>query len=179
MARAKSSLGGQLNRLMKKNKIAPEALAEAAGIEVQELLDYGADERMPPVAVILRLARALSVEPDSLIAAGEKKRADKEDDHDRRKTNYNYTMLTPSSKRLHLRAFIVTIPARSTHEKVVYTHPGEEFIYVLNGKLDLKVGRKTYRLESGQSQHFDSTKQHILSNPGARANRLLVIVYTP
>ena len=43
-----------------------------------------------------------------------------------------------------------------------YHHPGEEFIYVLSGKLALSLGNQTYDLNPGDAAHFDSRVPHRL-----------------
>jgi quercetin dioxygenase-like cupin family protein len=179
MSSAKKSLGSQLKKLLKQKKLSVGDAAEMIGIKSKELEHYLSDKKMPPVAVILRMSRALAIEPDSLIAAGDDQSEQREEGDNLRNQAYGYTMLSQPGKNYHLRSFNVTIPAKTTHRKVVYTHDGEEFIYVLSGQLELTVGRTKHLLEKGDSLHFDSTKRHILSNPGSRANRLLVVVYSP
>ncbi|WP_051340387.1 helix-turn-helix domain-containing protein [Azospirillum halopraeferens] len=46
------------------------------------------------------------------------------------------------------------------------THPGEEFIYVLSGTIDLILGEETTRMEAGDSAFFASVIPHGYANPG-------------
>ncbi len=39
-------------------------------------------------------------------------------------------------------------------------HEGEEFIYVLKGVMEFKVGNKTYELQKGDSLYFNSLENH-------------------
>ena len=47
--------------------------------------------------------------------------------------------------------FMITIEAKKTHKPVAYKHEGEEFIFVLEGHLELTVGSKTQDLKPGES----------------------------
>ena len=48
-----------------------------------------------------------------------------------------------------------------------YSHEGEEFIYVLNGKIEIKLdGREIHLLGQGDSIYFQSTRIHAWRNPG-------------
>ena len=59
-----------------------------------------------------------------------------------------------------------------------YTHEGEEFIYVLEGLLDISLDHENYRLKPGDSFYFESSVPHRWKNPG-RSETLLLWVNTP
>lgn len=61
-------------------------------------------------------------------------------------------------------------------EKVhMHQHPGVEFIYVLKGKLGLKVGAETEVLEAGDSLYFDSQLPHGYSRVGTQPCSAIVV----
>ena len=57
----------------------------------------------------------------------------------------------------------------------VHQHPGVEFIYVLKGRLALKIGQDTEFLEAGDSLYFDSQLPHGYSRAGATPCSALVV----
>ncbi len=59
-----------------------------------------------------------------------------------------------------------------------YTHEGEEFIYVLQGDLEITVEGENYRLEPGDSFYFESATPHRWKNPG-RKETLVLWINTP
>jgi len=59
-----------------------------------------------------------------------------------------------------------------------YTHEGEEFLYVLRGKLHIWLEEKQYRLKTGDSFYFESSSAHRWVNPG-RSQSLILWVNTP
>ncbi len=65
-----------------------------------------------------------------------------------------------------------TILASQLH---VHQHSGVEFIYVLKGKLALKVGAEQEILEAGDSLYFDSQIPHGYSRVGTKPCSALVI----
>lgn len=65
-----------------------------------------------------------------------------------------------------------TVPAGEIR---VHQHSGVEFIYVLKGKLGLKVGAEQEILESGDSLYFDSQLPHGYSRVGAKPCTAVVI----
>jgi quercetin dioxygenase-like cupin family protein len=68
---------------------------------------------------------------------------------------------------------------KKTHEKVEYKHEGEEFVYVLEGRVQLQVGKEAHTLTKGKSLHFDSAREHVLKNLSSKESKLLVVVYVP
>jgi quercetin dioxygenase-like cupin family protein len=61
-------------------------------------------------------------------------------------------------------------------EKVrLHQHSGVEFIYVLKGRLALKVGAETEFLDAGDSLYFDSQLPHGYSRAGTKPCCALVV----
>ncbi len=63
-----------------------------------------------------------------------------------------------------------------TTEKIrLHQHPGVEFIYVLKGRLALKVGTDLEYFEAGDSLYFDSQLAHGYSRSGNKPCSALVV----
>ena len=71
------------------------------------------------------------------------------------------------------------IDAMKTHEGVSYNHEGEEFVYVLDGSIEVVVGEHVNALGAGDSLHFNSGIQHRLKNTGDTDAELIVVIYNP
>jgi quercetin dioxygenase-like cupin family protein len=172
------SFGARLKRLRESEGLGLPELGTQVGMKPAYLAKLESDQELPPVADIIRLARVLSVDPSVFME-------DKAAPGRRQKTiatrtaDYAYETLTPDEHDYHLMAFRVRIDPKSAHRKVGYQHEGEEFIYVLSGKLKLTVGGKTKTLSPGETIHFDSGQRHHLVNPGKEPTLLVVVLYTP
>jgi DNA-binding transcriptional MerR regulator/mannose-6-phosphate isomerase-like protein (cupin superfamily) len=60
-----------------------------------------------------------------------------------------------------------------------YTHEGEEFLYVLRGKLHIALDHEEYRLKPGDSFYFESATPHRWRNPGRNETWVLWINTPP
>lgn len=61
-----------------------------------------------------------------------------------------------------------------------YSHEGEEFIFVLQGCLEIELeGGEHHRLEEGDSFYFESSTQHRWSNPGSKEARVIWVNTPP
>jgi quercetin dioxygenase-like cupin family protein len=176
-----ASFGERLRRLREKEGLSVEDLAAQVGMKAAHVADLESDRALPPVAEIITLARSLAVEPSAFMGAEPAKASPhrRRQARARRTTDYAYETLTPEEHDRHLMAFRVTIDPEKEHPKVGYKHEGEEFVYVLAGKLKITVGKKTTLLGPGKSVHFDSGVRHVLKNPGREAAVMVVVIYTP
>jgi transcriptional regulator with XRE-family HTH domain len=60
-----------------------------------------------------------------------------------------------------------------------YTHPGEEFGYILKGTLELTVEDTTYTLQKGDTFYFHSTRNHRFRNRGEEEAAVLWVNHPP
>jgi transcriptional regulator with XRE-family HTH domain len=173
-------IGRRLMALRKEKGLTLKHLANETGLQSTYISRVEKGEIIPPVAVILRLSRALEID-SSILLREERKRAGKKSDEDyqKRTADYAYQTLTPEAQHKHLKAFKIFIDPKSDHKGVGYQHLGEEFIYVLKGKIEVLVGDNVNTLGPGNALHFNSSIVHRLRNLGAERAELLVVLYTP
>ena len=79
------------------------------------------------------------------------------------------------------RLFIINVEYTDPDEMSALSHhEGEEFIYVLDGSVEVRYGSDKYVVNQGESIYFDSIVPHNISvqAPGEKA-KILAVVYTP
>jgi transcriptional regulator with XRE-family HTH domain len=174
------SIGKRLLKLRREKKFTLKHMANETGLATQYISKIEKGEVIPPVAVLLQLSKALEID-SSVLLHEEKTRASRKsaEDYQRRTEDYTYETLTPEARHKHLKAFKVFIDPKSRHKGVSYQHVGEEFIYVLSGKIEVRVGENKNQLDPGQCIHFNSSIVHKLRNLSSEKAELLVVLYTP
>lgn len=71
---------------------------------------------------------------------------------------------------------IVTIlPGEREEDALFNEHPGEEFVYVLEGIFTIVLEDKEYKLYPGDSIHFSSTTPHDWANHSNKLVKILVV----
>lgn len=58
-------------------------------------------------------------------------------------------------------------------------HEGEEFGYVISGKIKLHLGEKVYTVKAGESFYYPAKRKHYIENPGARPAKLIWVSTPP
>jgi len=178
--RKPQSIGKTLFRLRRERGLSLKNLANETGLSPEYISQVEKGEVTPAVAVLLQLSKALEID-SSILLKEEKERArgKSAEEYKKRTENYAYETLTPEARHKHLKAFKVFIDPKSEHKKVSYQHPGEEFQYVLKGKIEVMVGENRNVIGPGECLHFDSSIVHKLRNISSEKAELLVILYTP
>lgn len=172
--------GTMVRQLREARDWSAEELARRTGQTPDFITQVETDQMSPPVAFILRMAQAMEVDPGTFLSKEEQEtiRDRRAQAYHQRTKNYSYTTLTPDGENSHLRAFMVTIEPHLAHKPVAYKHEGEEFIFVINGDLELTLGSKVRKLKAGESIHFNSDVPHKLKSISSEPTRCMVVLYT-
>ena len=175
------SFGQRIKKLREDHKMSVVDLAEKTGQPPEFIEQVETDSLTPPVSFLLQLSQALHIDPSNFLTDQEKIQIDgkRQEGFAKRTQNYSYRTLTPGAADKHLRAFMVTIEPKEYHKMVEYKHPGEEFIFVYKGELELTLGNKVFHLKQGETIHFDSETKHKLRNISDEKCELIVTLYTP
>jgi electron transfer flavoprotein alpha subunit len=175
------SFGQRIKKMREDHKMSVVDLAEKTGQPSEYIEQVESDSLTPPVSFLLQLSQALQIDPSNFLSDQERIQIDgkRQEGFIKRTQNYSYRTLTPGAADKHLRAFMVTIEPKEKHKIVEYKHPGEEFIFVYKGELELTLGSKVFHLKQGETIHFDSETKHKLQNISDEKCELIVTLYTP
>ena len=166
-------------------------LAERTGLAEEQINRIENNVDIPSLAPLIKIARALGVrlgtfldDQDEIGAVVYHKDEEMKETisfsnnaMDTR-THMRYLSLAKSKSDRHMEPFIVDIEATNDTEYSLSSHEGEEFIYVLEGKVEIQYGKDTYELEVGDSLYYDSIVAHHVHSHEGKA-KILAVVYTP
>ena len=68
------------------------------------------------------------------------------------------------------------ILAPRQEQDVVFNHPGEEFYYILKGKVLMMIGDKEYEMNEGDTIHFPSMLDHTWRNPTEESVHMIAVL---
>lgn len=173
------SVGKKIKKTRTSKRIPLENIANETGFTIEYLKQIESGEKIPSVGSLLQIARVLSIDSGFLLKDEETNLKTRIRDHATRTDNYAYDTLTPGAENKHLKAFRVTIDPMQEHKGIGYCHEGEEFVYVISGEIELKVGEHKNTLKKDESLHFNSGIKHQLKNIGKKQANLLVVIYGP
>ncbi len=92
-----------------------------------------------------------------------------------RDDGYDYKHLAYTFKNKKSEPFLVTVnPDEKT--PVLHSHEGQEFNYLLSGKLTFYIGDISYEIEPGDSIYFDSGVSHAIKVTGDEPAQFIAVV---
>ncbi len=172
-------IGKKIKKVRLDKKFTLDNVANETGLSTDYIKQLEAGKVIPPVGTLLQIARALEIDSGFFLREQESNLKSRVKQYTKRTDNYAYATLTPGAENKHLKAFRVTIDSMKEHEGVGYQHEGEEFVYVLSGKVEIIVGENVNKLKKDDSLHFNSAIKHDLRNVGEETAELLVVIYGP
>lgn len=171
-------VGGRLRALRRARGWRLEDLAERTGLSKAYLSRLESGERQPSLGALFNVARAYGIsfsslfEPEPEVKSCVVVRGAR--DRMRQGNGLSYTKLSEGSWTFNLQPLRVVVPVGSTEEKL-YQHEGEQWLYVLSGRLWLKVSEEEFVLEVGDAAHFDAEKPHKLSALGEHDAEIILV----
>lgn len=175
-------IGRNLQEVVEAKGVPMESVRQALGWNRETLESVLADELAPSISELLRLATLLGVGISRLINGQDQQelRALKTAKDQRvgvtRREFLHYESLAPNFAGRHLEPFVVDIYRDKNQQLDVSRHPGEEFLFILEGELEVTVGSDVYRLETGDSFYFDALQPHTLAALTPKA-RMVAVIY--
>jgi transcriptional regulator with XRE-family HTH domain len=167
-------VGARLRGLRRSRAMTLADLAAATGSSPATLSRLESGERRPSLEVLLRLARIYRVTLDELTDAPDTGDPRK---HPRATVRYGVTWIPLTRRPGGLQAFKVIFPAEfPSGVPEQRSHAGYEWMYVLDGRLRLWLGKHDLVLTPGEIAEFDTHTPHAFANPGATPAELLVMV---
>jgi quercetin dioxygenase-like cupin family protein len=90
-----------------------------------------------------------------------------------------YHPLAQQKAGRHMEPFIIDINPTDNVDYQLSAHEGEEFIYVMEGEIELAYGKEFYLLKQGDTIYYDSIVKHHLHGLPGKAAKILALVYIP
>ena len=183
-------IGNKVRELRQKNRYTLQDLAAKTGLSKPFLSQIENHHVVPPVATLLKLARALNVnmgyffqdeqssEKISVTRQNERVRIERRPHHQKGEVNYIYEALETKKSNKHMEPFLVEFRDQDTSEMVFVSHEGEEFVYLLDGKLEFRTIDRVEILEPGDSIYFESDLSHSFRCLSEQPARAMVVVWT-
>lgn len=178
------NLGKRIRQLRKERNISMEALSEITGFTISELENIETGRKKLQLGTIMSLSRALDSGLGRLVSGSgtqlysitrkaKRKKVFRSSSGKSNQPLYSYMSLAPEVKGRHMEALIVQLEKSPDVE--VSIHDGEEFIFVLDGVVELTIGDETYDLDPGDSAYYMSTTSHFITAKSDKATILAVL----
>lgn len=176
------SIGERIKRLRLEKGMSIENLARQSGISAANLEKIEGQDLSPPLGIIVSVAAILQVSVGEFFGdCGESPfcivRSDNRTSISRFSPSYSYEGLGLQKKNRKMEPFLVTLHPTEAHKVEANQHIGEEFIFVLEGKVEVSLLGHHDVLNQGDSIYYDSNVPHIIKCHDDNPATLLAVIY--
>lgn len=158
--------------------------------DISESTISGIEEHLitPPLGNIIRLAKLFDVavgelfgesgdSPFCIVRSDNRKTVSRFDSTEGKSCGYSYEALGQQKKNRQMEPFLVTLSPAEVHRLEPNQHIGEEFIFVLQGEVEVSLQNQTEVLNPGDSIYYDSNMPHKISCHGNEPATILAVIY--
>lgn len=175
-------IGEKVRALRLRKKLGLVELARHTGLSPSMLSKLERGRTFPTLATLLRVALVFGVGLDHFFTVevprkiGVVRRADRRRFPERpgaRDAGYAFECLDFAATERRMNAYWAEFHAPARLRP--HDHPGEEFVYVLRGRLAVHFGDEAHTLDPGDAIYFDATQPHAYRRVGAAPCHALVV----
>lgn len=183
MSTQREEIAARLKERRELENISAEVVAGKVMIPYSDYLEYESGSRDIPASVLHNAAHVLGADLTELLT-GEAPRMKiftvTRASHGvkvERRADYRYLNLATNFSGRKADVFEVTVPPETETEGAhSNAHPGQEFNYVLEGRLRVNIHGNELILETGDCVYFDATHAHSMQALGGQPARFLALI---
>ena len=187
-----NKLGKKITTLREAHHLSAQDLADRCSCDVS-VIEGLEDGKLPPsLAPLIKITRALGVRLGTLMDDDEAFgpayiNVDQMEEVARMKSlqtssdagELSYFSLAAGRPSRHMDPFIITVDPAEESEHELVGHEGEEWLFGMEGCIEIEYGSELIVLHPGESIYYDSIVPHQVRAHDGQKARFLAVVYTP
>ena len=176
------NLGSRIKELRTKKALSQTDLAKLVGVTPSTISQVESNLIYPSLPAMLKMAEVLGVEVGSFFTSAESAKKQvlfSSDDHTPVRLPSHFDQLaqavrlTPIDFDGKLEPCRVEISPGESLPVHFFSHKGEEFGYLLSGRLEMKLGSRVFTIEPGQAVYLTTESPSGWKNPGTEPAAIL------
>jgi transcriptional regulator with XRE-family HTH domain len=186
-------VGFKIKGIRESKKLSIEEIAERSGLSADQIASIENDQYLPSLGPLIKIARALGVRLGTFLDDNDElgpvicRAQDRERNSSisfsngatEARKNMVYHSLARQKAGRSMEPFIIDIQPSEEKDFKLSAHEGEEFIYVMEGEIEIAYGLEKYVLKQGDSIFYDSIVEHHVHGLAGKSAKILAVVYIP
>jgi transcriptional regulator with XRE-family HTH domain len=186
-------IGQKIRGLRQQKRLTLQELSDLTTLSKPLLSQIENEQVVPPLATLLKIAKGLKVgihfffenESNRQKYVVTKQETIREFEAVQRPAindvsrPYIYYSLAQGMRHKHMEPFLIEFDTCDWDERLFFKHEGdEEFLYIVEGELDLHYNDEIIRLRAGDSIYYDSSQPHGWVAVGKEKAKAVAVLYT-
>ena len=183
-------IGKKIRKLRQNKGLTIQDLSEKTGLSKGLISQIENEQVSPPISTLMKIANALKVElayffqEDDLekkitvVRKNERITSERRGIKGNINIGYTYELLAHKKTHKHMEPFIINFEPKEREDVIMFSHEGEEFHLVLEGKIEFITDiQEPIILEPGDSLYFESNISHGFRAVEGKPAKTLAVVY--
>ena len=187
----KKNVGEKIQQIRTAQNITVSELSVRSTIDEEQINLIEENKLLPSLAPLIKIARALGVRlgtfldeteqlgPVVTFAEEKNKGASFSNKNKKARSHMDFFALASDKAGRHMEPFIIDIQPGDINDYMLSSHEGEEFMYVLEGSIEINYGKEIYVLNAGDSIYYDSIVNHNVHAYTDQSAKIIAVIYTP
>jgi len=182
-------IGEKIKRFREDNALTLRDMAKRTGLSTAVLSQIENHLISPPLGTLIRLTRALDLRPGhffdqhpdrpfTIVRKEERRPVSRFASKRGIQYGYSYESLGHDMKDRHMEPFLVTLEPATLASPKPASHDGEEFLFVLEGEMEVTLGQHSDVLRPGDAIYYDSNIPHLVQCRGEEKALILAVIYS-
>ena len=175
-----SYIGERIRNLRNRNGLTQQELADRTELTKGFISQLERGQVSASVVTLFDLIECLGTTPAEFFRHEEEKVVFSENEYFEKidEAGNSRQWIVPSAQKYQMEPLLVTLQPHGELEEDK-PHTGEEFGFVISGRISLYLGDKVYHVRAGESFYYQADQTHRITNPGGRPAKLLWISTPP
>lgn len=187
-----NKLGHKIATLREAHHLSQQDLADRCSCDVETIIGLEDGELPASLAPLIKITRALGVRLGTLMDDDEQLGPAYIDSKQMEEVarlkslqtasdagDLSYFSLAAGRPSRHMDPFVITVDPSGETDHVLTAHEGEEWLYGMEGCIEIEYGKDIYVLHPGESIYYDSIVPHQVRAYDNQKAKFLAVVYTP
>lgn len=174
-------IGNKIKDLRNRNGLTQQELADRTELTKGFISQLERGQVSPSIVTLLDLIECLGTTASEFFKETEEERVvfseegffEKVDD-----AGNSIQWIVPTAQKYHMEPLLVVIQPHQTLEEDK-PHDGEEFGYLISGRIKLYLGDTVYAVKAGESFYYPAKRKHRIENAGSRPARFIWVSTPP
>lgn len=173
-------IGHRIKQLRTKNNLTLEELASRCELTKGFLSQLERNLTSPSISTLDNITEALGTTMTKFFLEEKEEKVvfTDEDYFIDEKESSTIHWIVPNAQKNEMEPILLELEPQGSSQEI-YPHEGEEFGYVLSGRIILSYGDKEHVIKKGQTFYIKGSSQHYLKNESAQIAKVLWICTPP
>ena len=182
-------IGEKIKRFREDNALTLKDLAQRTGLSTAVLSQIENHLVSPPLGTLIRITQALDLRPGhffdqhpdmpfTIVRKDERRPVSRFASKRGIQYGYSYESLGHDMKDRHMEPFLVTLEPATLASPKPASHEGEEFLFVLEGEMEVTLGEHSDVLQPGDAIYYNSNIPHLVQCRGDEKAVILAVIYS-